>query len=403
MTLHHTPGQIVTPEELRAVAADGTRLRYALMELAAQIPDAITLGRGDPDLNTPAHVIAAAQAAVRDGRADRMLPVAGLADLRQAVAANLHAQNGIPAHPDEILITDGGQEALYLIMQALLDPGDEILVPDPRYTSYDEAIHQAGARMVLVPTYPEDNFDLRPAEVEAAITPNTKAILIISPSNPTSGVVSPASVRAIAEIAQRHNLAVISDEIYEKYIYAPAQQLSMASLPGMFERTITLGGFSKTYAMTGWRVGYVAGPADFIERLTAVKAATTGPISAVSQYAALAAATGPQAIVAEYRTIYQRRLERMKQGLRALGFTYSEPQGAFFVYTNAISSGIPAFELSYLLLKEGHVLIFPGTAFGEKWVDWLRISVLQPDELLDLALERMAGVLTRHRTEGIKP
>ena len=367
------------------------------MELAAQIPDAITLGRGDPDLDTPAHVIAAARAAILDGRADLPLPVAGLLPLREAVAENLRRDNGIPVQRDDILITDGGQEALYLLMQALLDPGDEILVPDPRYTSYDEAIHQAGAKMVLVPTYPEDNFDLRASEVEAAITPRTKAILIISPSNPTSAVVSPANLRAIAELAKRHNLVVISDEIYEKYVYPPAEQLSVAGLPGMFERTVTLGGFSKTYAMTGWRVGYVAAPADFIATLTAVKAATTGPLSAVSQYAALAAATGPQDVVAEYREIYRRRINLMKHGLADLGFSFGEPQGAFFVYTNAASSGIAAFELSYLLLREGHVLIFPGTAFGEKWVDWLRISVLQPEDQLALALERMAGVLARHR------
>ena len=327
------PGQVVTPDELRAVAADGTKLRYALMELAGQIPDAITLGRGDPDLDTPAHVIAGARAAILDGRADLPLPVAGLLPLREAIAENLHRQNGVPAQPADILITDGGQEALYLLMQTLLDPGDEILVPDPRYTSYDEAIHQAGAKMVLVPTYPEDNFDLRAAEVEAAITPKTKAILIISPSNPTSAVVSPANLRAIAAIAQRHNLIVISDEIYEKFVYSPAEQLSVASLPGMFERTVTLGGFSKTYAMTGWRVGYVAAPADFIATLTAVKAATTGPLSAVSQYAALAAATGPQDVVAEYHEIYRRRIQLMKNGLRDLGFTFGEPQGAFFVYT----------------------------------------------------------------------
>ena len=397
MSQKNAPGQIVTPDELRAVAADGTKLRYALMELAGQIPDAITLGRGDPDLDTPSHVIAAARAAILDGRADLPAPVAGLPALREAVAENLRRQNGVPVQREDILITDGGQEALYLLMQTLLDPGDEILVPDPRYTSYDEAIHQAGAKMVLVPTYPEDNFDLRAAEVEAAITPKTKAILIISPSNPTSAVVSPANLRAIAEIAQRHNLVVISDEIYEKFVYPPAQQLSVASLPGMYERTVTLGGFSKTYAMTGWRVGYAAAPADFIGAMTAVKASTTGPLSAVSQYAALAAATGPQDVVAEYREIYRRRITLMKNGLRDLGFTFGEPQGAFFVYTNAASSGLPAFELSYLLLKEGHVLIFPGTAFGEKWVDWLRISVLQPEDQLTLALERMAGVLARHR------
>lgn len=392
-----TPGQIVTPDELRAVAADGTKLRYALMDLAAKIPDAITLGRGDPDLNTPEHVIAAARAALRDGRADLPAPVAGLPALREAVAHKLATENAIPVSPADVLITDGGQEALYLLMQTLLNPSDDILVPDPRYTSYDEAIHQAGARMVLVPTYPQDNFDLRPEEVEAAITPKSKALLIVSPSNPTAGVVSPHNLAAIAEIARRHNLVVISDEIYSKFVYPPATHLSMASLPGMFERTITLSGFSKTYAMTGWRVGYVAAPVDFIQALTAVKAATTGPISALSQHAALAAVTGPQDVVRESYDIYNRRRLMMMDGLRHLGFSYGEPQGAFFIYTNTMSTGIPAFELAYLLLKEGHVLIFPGTAFGDKWVDWLRVSLLQPEDKLAEALERVAGVLARHR------
>ena len=392
-----TPGEIVTPAELRAVAADGTKLRYALMELAAKIPDAITLGRGDPDLDTPEHVIAAARAAIRDGRADLRLPTQGMDALREAIAHNVGKQNGISAKASDVLITDGGQEALYLVMQTLLDPGDEILVPDPRYTSYDEAIAQAGAKMVLVPTYPEDNFDLRPSEVEAAITPATKALLIISPSNPTSAVVSPAHLAAIAGIARKHDLVVISDEIYERYIYAPAQQLSIASIPGMYERTITLGGFSKTYAMTGWRVGYVIAPADFIATLTAVKAATTGPIASVAQWAALSAATGPQDIVDQYREIYDRRRKLMMAGLRGMGFSYGEPQGAFFVYTDTSTSGIQAFELSYLLLREGHVLIFPGTAFGDKWVDRLRISLLQPEEKLAEALDRMGGVLARHR------
>ena len=196
---------------------------------------------------------------------------------------------------------------------------------------------------------------------------------------------------------------VISDEIYERYIYAPAQQLSTASIPGMYERTITLGGFSKTYAMTGWRVGYVIAPADFIATLTAVKAATTGPIAAVAQWAALAAATGPQDIVDQYRAIYDRRRKLMMAGLRGLGFSYGEPQGAFFVYTDASTSGIQAFELSYLLLREGHVLIFPGTAFGDKWVDWLRISLLQPEEQLARGARpygRRAGTTSVTRARG---
>ncbi len=395
----HTPlpGKLVTLEELRMLASDGTKLRYALMELAAQIPDAIALGRGDPDLDTPPHIIAAAQEAVRHGRADQPTPPAGLPALCQAIAAKLRRENGIPVEADGILVTSGGQEALYLLIQALLDPGDEILVPDPRYTSYDDAINSAGGKRVLVPTYPEDNFDLRVEEVERAITPKTKALLMISPSNPTAGVISEQNTRAIAELAQARNLIVISDEIYERFIYPPSRQLSIASLPGMFERTITLNGFSKTYAMTGWRVGYVAAPPQFIQVLTGVKQALTGTTSAICQHAALAAITGPQQVVQEFHAIYDNRRHLMMEGLRQLGFTFSEPQGAFFIYTNAMSSGMSAFELAYLLLSEGHVLIFPGTAFGDKWVDWLRISLLQPEEKLQEALARMGEVLKRHK------
>ena len=391
------PGDLVTLEELRALADDGTALRYALMELAAQIPDAIALGRGDPDLDTPDHVIAAAQAAVQDGRADAVSPPAGLPELCEAIANKLRTDNAVPVDADGIVVTSGGQEGLFLIMQALLDPGDEILVPDPRYSSYDQAIEQAGGHMVLVPTHPEDNFDLRPAEVEAAITPATKALLIVSPSNPTGSVVSTESLHAIAEIAKARDLIVISDEIYERFIYPPSQQLSIASLPGMFERTITLNGFSKTYAMTGWRVGYLAAPPAFAQVLSGLKTTITGPTSTVSQYAALAAATGSQDVVAEYYDIYASRRQLMMEGLSELGFTFTEPQGAFFIYTNAASTGLGAFELSYLLLREGHVLIFPGTAFGEKWTDWLRISLLQPEDKLREALARMAVVLERHK------
>lgn len=391
------PGEPVDLAELRAVASDGTALRYALMELAASIPDVIALGRGDPDMDTPEHIVAAAQAAVKSGLADRPAPPAGVPELRAAIARKLRRDNGIPVDQDGILVTAGGQEALFLIMQALLDPGDEVLVPDPRYTSYDQAIEQAAGRMVMVPTHPEDNFDLRPAAVEAALTPQTKALLIVSPNNPTGGVVSAHSLREIAALAQARDFVVISDEIYERYIYPPAERLSLASLPGMFERTITLNGVSKAYCMTGWRVGYVAAPPDFITPLTALKSATTGPTAAVSQYAALAALEGPQECIDQFYAVYDRRRRLLMDGLGKLGLTYTEPQGGFFVYTNAASSGLSAFELSYLLLKEGHVLIFPGTAFGKRWSDWLRISYLQSEEKLAEALTRMEAVLARVR------
>lgn len=384
------------PEEVRAVAADGTRLRYALMELAAQYPDAIALGRGDPDMATPAHITEAVLRSIRDGQ-NAPTPVAGMPALREAVAEKLRRENGLPIAGENVLITAGGQEGLFLIMQALLDPGDEVLVPDPRYTSYDEAIASAGGRFVLVPTDHDDAFNLRPEAVEQAITPRTKALLIVTPSNPTGGIVTEDRLRAIAGIAIRHNLIVISDEIYEKFLYDGWQHFSIGSLPGMAERTITLNGFSKTYAMTGFRVGFIAAPANLVAAAAKVKAATTGPTATLSQWAGLAALTGTQEPLHEFQRVYAERRALLLTGLRRLELDFSDPRGAFFFWTNSSSTGIHATELSYLLLKEARVLIFPGTGFGENWGGYLRISILQSTDLLHEALGRMEPVLARYR------
>src|SRR5690606_19985513 len=202
----------------------------------------------DPDLDTPAHIVAAAKAAIEEGRTGPA-PTRGLPELREAISRKLARDNGIIADPEtEVLVTTGGQEALFLLVQALIEPGDEVLVPDPRYTSYDAAIKLAGGQIVLVPTDEEHDFDLDPDEVEKRITPKSKVLLLISPNNPTAGIISPENTRRLAEIAIKHDLIVISDEIYEKFLYDGAQQISIASLPGMRERTITLNGVSKAYA-----------------------------------------------------------------------------------------------------------------------------------------------------------
>lgn len=326
-------------------------------------------------------------------------PVPGLPALREAVAAKLRAENGLDTQAANVIITTGGQEGLYLIMQALLDPGDEVIVPDPRYTSYDEAIASAGGKIVLIPTDHEDAFNLRPEAVEAAITAHTKVILIITPSNPTGGIVTEDRLRAIADIAIRYNLLVISDEIYEKFLYDGWQHFSIGSLPGMAERTITLNGFSKTYAMTGFRVGYAAAPINVIEAMAKIKAVTTGAAATVSQWAALAAVTGTQAPIEAFHALYDSRRRLMMVGLGAMGLSFSDPRGAFFLWTNSSTTGIHATELSYLLLKEGRVLIFPGTGFGDNWGGYLRISVLQSSDLLSEALERMKPILERYRSE----
>jgi aminotransferase len=384
------------PDDVRAVAADGTQLRYKLMELSARYPDAIALGRGDPDVATPPHIIDAAKAAIRDGRAGAA-PIPGLPELRTAVAAKLTTVNNLPVDAENVIITTGGQEGLYLIMQALLDPGDEVIVPDPRYTSYDEAIASAGGRIVLVPTDHADAFNLRPEAVEAAITPRTKVILLITPSNPTGGIITKERLRTLAHIAIRHNLLVIADEIYEHFVYDDWQHFSIGSLPGMAERTITLNGFSKTYAMTGFRVGYIAAPADCIRALSRIKAVTTGAAAAVSQWAALAAVTGSQDVVREFHALYSARRRLMMDGLRALHLDFSDPRGAFFLWTNSAPTGIHATELAYLLLRDARVLIFPGTGFGEHWGGYLRISILQDTSLLTEALARMQPIIERYR------
>lgn len=383
------------PEEIRKVASDGTALRYALMEMATG-DDVIALGRGDPDLDTPRYIIDAVQKALRQQEIPTS-PVAGLPQLRAAVAQKLVCENNLSVDAENVIITTGGQEGLFLLMQVLLDPDDEVLVPDPRYTSYDQAIASAGAKIVMIPTDHDDAFNLRPESVEAAITAKTKALLIVTPSNPTGGIVTEERLRQIAEIAVKHNLIVISDEIYEKFVYDDWQHFSIGSVEGMENRTVTLNGFSKAYSMTGLRVGYVAAPKNFIAGMEKVKAMTTGAAAGVSQLAALAAITGPSEPLTEFKRIYAERRRVMMDGLSAMGLSYSDPRGAFFLWTDSSTTGIHATELSYLLLKEGRVLIFPGTGFGENWGGYLRISILQSTDLIREALARMQTVVDKYR------
>ena len=387
-------------ESAEIIPQTASELRDALMDLAATMTDVISLGLGDPDLDTPPHVIAAAKAAMDRGDLG-VAPPAGLPELRAAIARKLARENGFSVDPaSEVIVTTGGQEALFLIMSAIINPGDEILVPDPRYSSYDEAIAMAGGEMAFVPTFEKDDFDLDPEALLPRITARTRVILMISPSNPTAGMVSPANVRRIAEIATAHNLIVISDEIYEHFVYDGAQHLSIASLPGMKERTITLNGLSKTYAMTGFRVGYVAAPAPVIDAMVRLKTVTSLAAPIVSQWAAVAALDGPQECVAAMREVYTARRKLLLASLDRMGFSYGMPKGALYVWANSASTGIRSTELSYRFLKEGRVLIFPGTGFGEQWVDYMRITLLQPIEILDEATRRMEGVIANRQRAG---
>ncbi len=368
--------------------------RDVLMDLAQHLPDVISLGLGDPDFATPAHIVAAAKEAMADGRCDHYTHPAGLIELRRAIAAKLARDNGIIADPEtEITVTTGGQEGLYAIVQALLNPGDEILVPDPRYSSYDAAIGRAGGVIVPVPTRQEDDFDLRPEEVARRITPKTKAILLVTPSNPTAAVIAPAHLGAIADLAIAHDLVVIADEIYEKFVFDGAEHFSIGSLPAMRERTITLNGFSKTYAMTGWRLGYAVAPATLTQAIRALKQSISITAPAISQWAGVAALNGSQECVDHFRATYDARRHVLMPALDALGFTYGHPYGTFYIFANIAATGMPAFALARKLLEEAHVLIFPGTGFGAAWGDYLRFSLLQPAPVLLEAVARLERVL----------
>ncbi len=366
---------------------------FTLQALANATPDLISLGLGDPDSPTPAHIIQAAHRAIDEGRTGPA-PTQGLIELRQSIANKLQYENNVIVDAEsEVLVTTGSQEALFLLIQSLVDPGDEVLVPDPRYPAYDAAINLAGGKIILVPTTEEKDFALRVEDIEACLSERSKALLLITPSNPTAAVIPPDELRKIAELAIERNLIIISDEIYEHFLYDGAEHLSIGSLPGMRERTITLNGLSKAYAMTGWRVGYIAAPSEFIQAVTSLKAMINVHAPTVSQWAAVAALEGPQDCVRQMRALYAHRRRVLMDGLREMGFTFGSSKGAFYIWANTSSTGLDAMQLSYLWLRDAGVMVFPGSGFGEKWSDYMRFTLLQPDDRMLQALERMDEAL----------
>jgi aminotransferase len=393
---------IDTPPDrlLRALAGriheEDVSFRTRMLEAAAGLDDVIAMGRGDPDLHTPRHIAEAAKRAIDDHAHHYTMPT-GIPQLREAIARSLARDHGLDYDADEIIVTAGAQEAVMLTMLGLVDPGDEVLITSPRFTTYDTAVQMCGGVPVPVPTYERDDFALMPAEIEARITPRTKALVLVSPNNPTAAVTPPAVIREIAELAHRHDLIVISDEIYARLVYDGAEHLSIGSLPGMKARTITLNGFSKAYAMTGWRVGYLAAPKAFVRLLTEPRHTLSINAATPSQYAALAALEGPQEPVAEMVAEYARRRAYLMPVLRDLGLTYGYPGGAFYVYLNVSSSGLGAAEFCLQLLQRARVLLFPGALFGDDSDRYVRIGYLQPMARLEEGIDRLAAFLADAR------
>lgn len=363
-------------------------------DIVATMENVISLGIGEPDFDTPQPIIDAGIRALQRGETHYTSNL-GIFELRQAIAQNLENLYGINYDPkSEVLATVGVSEALYLAFSALLDPGDEVIMPTPCFVSYQAEVELAGGIPVEVYTNMEDNFQPNPAIIEKAITPKTKAILLSYPSNPTGAVASRETLEAIAALAEKYDLAVVSDEIYDRLVYNH-EHVSFPSLPGMKDRTLLLGGFSKSYAMTGWRIGYAVGPADMIQGLVRIHQYSVMSAPTVSQYAALEALKIGEPFVQEMLAEYDRRRKLMHTRLNELGLPTFEPHGAFYVFPYVQNTGLDDETFAERLLYEEEVAVIPGSAFGDAGAGFVRCSYATSYEKLEIALEKIEKLLTR--------
>ncbi len=375
---------------VRAVPPSGIRRFF---DIAASMPDVISLGVGEPDAMTPADIRAAGQRSIDQTTA--YTSNSGLLELRVTLAAHLNRLYGVDYNPeDELLMTVGVSEAMLIATLAVLDPDDEVLVPEPCFVAYPAAVLFADARPVYVPTRVEDGFQVTGAALEAAITPRTRAILIGYPNNPTGAVLSPERMLEIAAVAERHNLLVISDEIYDRLVYG-VKHTCFAALPGMRERTILLGGFSKAYAMTGWRLGWFAAPADITAAARKVHQYAIMSAPTMSQYAGLAALRFGEESVRAMRDEYDRRRRVIVSGLREIGLPTFEPQGAFYAFPYVGHLGMSSEEFCERLLTEERVAVIPGDAFGPSGAGYVRACYATALDKIEEALERIERFVRR--------
>ena len=381
-------------QRVLAVPPSGIRRFF---DILATMDDVISLGVGEPDFDTPRIIVEAGVESLREGRTHYTSNF-GTLELRRALSAHLERRYGVRYDPaTELLITVGASEAVDLALRATCDPGDEIILLEPSYVAYIPAIVFAGGVVVSVATRFEDDFALDPAAVEAAITPRTKALFLGYPCNPTGAVLPDAVQDELARIAVEHDLLVYSDEIYDRLAYGSYRHRAMSSLPGMRERTILIGGFSKAYAMTGWRVGYVAAPAAILEGM--VKVHQYGIMSAptMAQDAALVAVVEGEPEVERMLAEYDRRRRLLVDGLNALGLETFEPRGAFYAFPCIASTGLSADEFTERLLTEERVAVVPGDAFGPSGAGHVRMCYATSYERLEEALLRIGRFVERVR------
>lgn len=366
-------------------------------QLRAAGRDVIDLGGGDPDFPTPRHIVQAAAEAMEAGDT-HYVASAGIIELRREIAKKLATENGVEYGPDEIVVTPGGKPAVYSAIMTLIDEGDEVLILDPGWVSYVPEVVIAQGQPVNVPLSAADNFALSEERIRPYITPRTRALILCTPNNPTGRVATRAELETVAALAREHNLIVFSDEIYEKLIYDGHAHISIASLPGMRERTVTLNGFSKAYAMTGWRLGYLAAPAPIVRQMLKLYSHSLTCAASFSQRGAVAALTGPQEVIARMVEAYDRRRRFVTTGLNAIpGVRCALPEGAFYALPDIRGTGLSSSECAELLLEAGGVAVTPGNAFGLAGEGFIRLSYATSDELLRDAIERMGETLAKRR------
>ncbi|MFA4663034.1 pyridoxal phosphate-dependent aminotransferase [Pyrococcus kukulkanii] len=375
---------LVNPSEIRK-----------LFDIAAGMKDVISLGIGEPDFDTPQHIKEYVKEALDLGLT-HYGPNIGLLELREAIAEKLKKQNGIDADPKtEIMVLVGANQAFLMSLSTFLGDGEEVLIPSPMFVSYAPAVILAGGKPVEVPTYEENEFRLNVDDLEKYITEKTRALIINSPNNPTGAVLTRKDLEEIADFAVEHDLIVISDEVYEHFIYDDAKHYSIAALDGMFERTITVNGFSKTFAMTGWRLGFVAAPSWVIEKMVRFQMYNaTCPVTFI-QYAAAKALRDERSwkAVEEMRKEYDRRRKLVWKRLNEMGLPTVKPKGAFYIFPRIKDTGLTSKEFSELMLKEARVAVVPGSAFGKAGEGYVRISYATAYEKLEEAMDRMEKVL----------
>lgn len=382
-------------ERVRAVPPSGIRRFF---DILATMDDVISLGVGEPDFDTPRVIVEAGVESLRSGRTHYTSNY-GTLELRRALSAHLERRYGVAYDPErELLVTVGASEAVDLALRATCDPGDEVVLHEPSYVAYLPAVVFAGGVVRHVPTRFEDDFALDPEALEAAITPRTKALFLGYPCNPTGAVLPDAVQESLADIANRHDLLVYSDEIYDRLAYGTYHHRAFSALPGMRDRTILMGGFSKAYAMTGWRVGYLAAPAGILEGI--VKVHQYGIMSAptIAQDAALAALQDGEPEVERMVAEYDRRRRLVVDGLNALDLETFEPRGAFYAFPRITSTGLDDETFTERLLREERVAVVPGSAFGPSGAGHVRMCYATAYDRLEEALVRIGRFVERTRS-----